>query len=604
MCTEDHVNYLSNINADAKSDNYGKQKQIEKYRETLKRKIKFSKPKKENPNEKDWFYLFPGELRKPNAENSERISVLEMSYWYKNQDTFHGDFKKMVLSALQNTLVTFKQNLRVINKSANFYNNTPNKKEFIKQNTENGQNVNWAIRRSLGKGTFYSKIDVGERENKLLITNSYFFYHNTDAIASPELRKQIQEIRNTSRSESEFKSKLKKDFKNTSVKCIVFKIASRFGSELNTTFDSKKIQTISDISGQTKAILLNQLKQFDSVELPFIEAISYYEYLIEKQEFEAIVQDSENDFGSIYDLINYLKNNDYKYKKSNYAALNIFIDKVIDRDFRNEEQFKNKIQEHPEFAFTPEAIDEMNKPENIKKLNLGKIHKPITKVTTYTGFGNQRQVGDGLESVKSRQYVVNDAGSNLYLGVYERIYQNDKRETITERKFKDIGLIELIEVLKQNEGNRHNPLPAQFIDDKLNEFKRLFTLSPLDLVYVPADDEIENPSKVDFNNLSNDQINRIYKYVDGSEEIANFVPYPVSSPIWRFHGKKNKEIYQILNKEDKITISDNKLIQNEFGLGSQQNKNQNMIDGKTQIKKICWKLSVDKLGNISKALII
>src|SRR5690606_32238280 len=43
LCTEEHVNYINNINADAKSDNYGKQKQIEKYRQTLKRKIKFTK---------------------------------------------------------------------------------------------------------------------------------------------------------------------------------------------------------------------------------------------------------------------------------------------------------------------------------------------------------------------------------------------------------------------------------------------------------------------------------------------------------------------------------------------------------------------------------
>src|SRR5690606_40137373 len=100
---------------------------------------------------------------------------------------------------------------------------------------------------------------------------------------------------------------------------------------------------------------------------------------------------------------------------------------------------------------------------------------------------------------------------------------------------------------------------------------------------------------------TNLQVDRIYKYVDGSEDIANFVPYSISKPLWRFHGKKNKEIFKELNKSEKLNISEKDLIQNEFGLGSQQNKNQNMIDGKTQIKKICWKLKVDRLGNISKA---
>ena len=543
LCTEDHVNYINNINANAKSDNFGKQKQIEKYRQTLKRKIKFTK-KDDEQDENNWYYMLPGEFRRKVAENSRRDSVVEMIYQYKDFQPFGQDYKKMVLTALQNTIVTFKQNLRVINKTINKYNNSSNKNKFETQNTDNGQKQNWSIRRSLGKGTFYGKQTINGEEKVVIRKN------------------------------------------------------------LDSSFNSDKIKSISDSIGFTKNILLNQLMQFDTVELSFEDAVNYFEALSEKGEFEAILNDAENKFSSIHDLFEYLKENKYKYKKVDYSKLNVFVDKVTEFDFRNDNQFKDEIKEHPEIAFTPDAIEEMNKPENILKLNDGKKHKPIIKVKITRGFGNQRALNEeNMESVKSKQYVVNDAGSNLYLGFYERIYQNDNGLQVRERKFKDIGLIELFETLKQEKSKRLNPLPSIVYDEKLkdSQYNWKFTLSPLDLVYVPTDEEIESPSEVDFNNMTKDQVNRIYKYVDGSIDIANFVPYSASKPIWRFHGKNNKEIYKELNNAEKITISEKELIQNEFGLGSQQNKNQNMIDGKTQIKKICWKLNIDRLGNISKA---
>ncbi|OAH66014.1 hypothetical protein AXA65_18085 [Chryseobacterium sp. FP211-J200] len=325
--------------------------------------------------------------------------------------------------------------------------------------------------------------------------------------------------------------------------------------------------------------------------------------LLEKQEFEAIVNDIANGFNTLNDFVEHLREGKYKYKKIDYSKLNVFVDKVSEHNFRNDNQFTDKIKEHPEIAFTPDAIEEMNKPHNILKLNEGKSHKPILKVKITRGFGNQRALNEeNADSVKSKQYIVNDAGSNLYLGFYERVYQDDDGNKVRDRKFKDIGLMELIETLKQDKSKRLNPLPTIVYDEKSDnaEYYWKFTLSPLDLVYVPTAEEIDNPSEVDFNNLSKEQVERIYKYVDGSVDVANFVPYSTSKPIWRFHGKSNKDIFKELNESNKINISEKELIQNEFGLGSQQNKHQNMIDGKTQVKKICWKLEIDRLGNISK----
>ncbi len=541
LCTQEHVNYINNINADAKSNNYGKQKQIEKYRQTLKRKIKFTK-KDDEKDENNWYYMLPGEKRLNNVENSNKSSVIEMEYLFMEFETFHSNYKKMILTALQNTIVTFKQNLRVINKRVNRYNNTPNKNKFEKQNTENRQKQNWAIRRSLGKETFYGKQTI-DGEEKIVI------------------RKNI-----------------------------------------DTSFDGNKIRTISDTLGFTKTILFNQLKQYDTIELPFDEAIFHFEALLEKEEFEAIVNDDDNNIKSIDELFSYLKQNKFRYKKSDYKYLNVFIDQISSRNFRNEDQFNDKIKEHPEIAFTPEAIEEMNKYENIKRLNNGKEHKPIKKVTITRGFGKQRAVSENEASVKSKQFVVNDAGSNLYLGFYERSHKDLNGIDMVERKFKDIGLIELIETLKQDSSKRINPLPDKIYDDKLNEYFWKFTLSPLDLVYVPTDEEIQNPSIVNFNDLTQEQIERIYKYVDGSEDVANFIPYYATKPIWRFHGKKNKEIHKELSENNKLAISLQDLIQNEFGLGSQQDKHQNMMNGKTQIKKICWKLEINRLGQIKKVI--
>ena len=595
LCTEEHVNYINNINVNATSDNYGKQKQIEKYRETLKRKIMFSKPNKENPNDKDWFYMYPGQIRQIGVDRFSIETVLKKSYFYKDTQ-FNEDYKTMALSALQHTVVTFKQNMRVINKTVNLYNNTSNKNKFETQKgNEAGNKYNWAIRRSLGKSTYYGKVYLGETENKQLHKTLREIYNFDERIIDSKLREKVIAIKNTSNGFDEFEKQVKREFKNIMIELKVYKVASR--EFLSERFNTEKILKITDTGIQK--ILLNQLKQFDTVKLPFEEALIYYDHLLEKPEIEAIINSEDSKFETVNDFVAHLRLNDYKYnKKVEYRALNVFIAMITEQDFRNE--FKENIDEHPEIAFTVDQIDKMNQPENLKRLNDGKNHTPIKKVRSSNGYGNQRQVSDERESVKSKQYIVNDAGSNLYLGAYERSYIDKNGDNITERKFQDIGLIELIEKLKQDGGNRINPLSDKIFDDKNNEYYWKFTISPLDLVYLPNEDEIANPSLVDFNNLCKDQINRIYKYVDGNVDIANFVPYSVAQPIWKFHDdKKKKEIYNQINEKYSIQISEKELIKDEFGFGSQQTKNQNMIDGKTQIKKICIKLKIDRLGNIS-----
>lgn len=564
LCTEDHVNYINNINADAKSDNYGKQKQIEKYRQTLKRKIKFIK-RDDEQDENNWYYMLPGEIRKAGADNSRRDSVLEMAYHYKDFDSFHSNYKKMVLTALQNTIVTFKQNLRVINKTVNRYNNTPNRNKFEKQNTDNGQKQNWAIRRSLGEDTYYSKVYLGETENKQLHKCLNLLYNSPELVVDKEFQTKITQIKEKATNLSEFEALIKNDFPNNRIELKVYKITVRKSlvHTKDNVFNSDKIRTISDTVGFTKSILLNQLKQFDTVELPFEEAIKFFDTLLEKQEFEAIINDSENEFQSVDDLIAYLKENTYKYKKTDYSKLNVFIDKISERDFRNE--FADDIKEHPDIAFTPEAIEEMNKPENIRKLNDGKNHKPIKKVKISRGFGNQRALNEeDKESVKSKQFVVNDAGSNLYLGVYEIIDKKalEGNSKLKRRIFKGIGLIDLIDFQKEN--GLTPPFENRLFEDSY-EYKLLFSLSPDDLVMIELDNKGHYFA---FNNYTESKV--YFRPVNHSREIDQ------------------------TEVDKRIDPKTNKLI------GSQENKTE-YFEG-IRIKDFCVKLkNVDRLGNISKA---
>ncbi|MEQ6119868.1 type II CRISPR RNA-guided endonuclease Cas9 [Reichenbachiella sp. MALMAid0571] len=580
LCTRDHVNYINNINAGAKSPDFDKQRQIKKYRETLKRKLMFSKPKKDNPNEKDWYFMFPGEVRQPDAEESTRDTIKTMSYFYKDSDS-KGDYKAMVLNALQHIVATFKQNLRVINK-------TVNRHESYKDENGNlriGKNgkpekglisqkkiKNWAIRRSLGKGTFYGRVDIGERENKQLLKNIDFFFKYPDAIVDNELRGKIESIINETKSTERFEQRLKAQFKNEKVTCIAYQAVSRFNSELNTSFNRDKIKNQVADKG-IQRILNRQLDEFDTVELPFEEALDYYEAVLEKHELGAIVSDNETDFDTFDDFTSYLRANHYRYQKVDYTKLNVFIDQVSDRKFRNEEQFKDKIVEHPEIAFTPEEIVKMNTPENLRKLNMNKKgeeknHAPIRKVRTYTGFGNEKRVGNSENTNKYRQFVKVDKGTNFYIAIYEIDDKSKISRKNPLRLFKEISLFDLIDYQKSTSTN-DLPIEKQIYSEDGESYRFLFTLTQNDSVKV--DDQ-------------------------GHELIYAFNRFTGSNKSYDIYFRPINHASEIDEYEVDLKPINPKTGKNP---GSQTNETTS-LNGE-QIKNICIKLNVDRLGNIKAA---
>ncbi len=239
------------------------------------------------------------------------------------------------------------------------------------------------------------------------------------------------------------------------------------------------------------------------------------------------------------------------------------IQKIL-RNYLTQEKFKvidNKgiISYQTELAFSPEGIEDMNK--NIEQFNNGKKHQPIYKVRVFEA-GSKFALGQ--TGNKKTKYVEAAKGTNLFFAIYQ--------DEDGKRSYETIPLNVVIERQKQGLGS----VP------ELNEkgHTLLFHLSPNDLVYVPADEETETNCKIDFQNLSKEQTNRIYKMVSSTGKECHFIHSKISSLIKNYDAKSKIGELGSLNKLE--TTSDNSI----------------------RIKEKCIKLNIDRLGNISKSLTI
>ncbi len=206
--------------------------------------------------------------------------------------------------------------------------------------------------------------------------------------------------------------------------------------------------------------------------------------------------------------------------------------------------YLEKNGNNSEMAFSPDGIEKLN--EAIQDYNEGKFHHPILKVRLYEKGKGRFSLGQ--TGNKNKKYV--QGAPNLFFAVFE-----DEKG---KRSFASIPLNEVIERQKQG-------LSAVELKGSKD-----FYLSPNDLVYVPTDDELENTANIDFNQLSKEQRNRIYKVVSFSGNQIFFVRHNIATSI------ANKAEFSTLNKMERS------------------------IEGK-MIKESCVKIQTDRLGNISKA---
>lgn len=550
LITQNHVNYLNNIySSDKKLDS--KAKLV--YRQQLKNKL--TEIRKNADGDKSRYFLPPAQIKKGDT-------VVAYSYSYGEYKS--KVFKEIAFEALRNTVVSFKQKKHLIRQRSNKFKRWEVKEgkfKIVKQdNLKKKENYN--VRQRLHEDTYYGKVKL-KQETKIIDLKKAI--EKIDFIVNNCLKLKIKNLLDANFSPEQIFDNLKHHYSNVEV--YLNRVATRYGHILETFAEGDpnkiqaKIESVTD--GSIQKILKKHLAKYDSIEKNISEAIQYIDLLV-NDVIKVAIQDKLSENPVIDDI-----EIDGKRIKE--------VD-VYTRTLKLDEDDLDKVKHNPQLAFSTDGIKEMNK--NIKELNGGKDHKPIYKVRLYTAMGNKFPVSEE-NGVKNKKIVNTSAGSNFYCGVYEN------KET-KERKFLVPTLRETIQNLK--DGN--SPCPHKY-PDTFENYYRLFDLIPNDLVYVPTKDEIENEISVDFINLNSEQKNRIYKFRDGSINekgivAFKFMPFYIASMI-----------YKLPKNGKKIFLENGKQLKGEVTLTADVDKSQNTIDDEVQIRKVCWKLQVDRLGNIT-----
>ncbi len=388
--------------------------------------------------------------------------------------------------SLDKTIISFKSNNRVINKTNNkTWQWVEEKGKYNKKLVKQTKGENWAIRKALHKETVSGLVFIDE--GKIVQISKAVEVSNL--IVDKNIRNKVDEL--VGKTVKEKQAYLKKNPISINgekiAKVTVFTKATATRKALSEVKNLKVLEKITD--GGIQKILINHLKS----------------YVTEKG----------------------------------------------DSDFEN--------------AFNQEGVEELNK--NIKELNNGKKHNPIYKVRIYEA-GSKFAVGQ--EGNRKDKYVEAAKGTNLFFAIYEG---EDKKRT-----YETIPLNVVIEHQKQTAN-----IPKEHrtsIPVGNNKGKLLFSLSPNDLVFVPTDEEIDNFNLVDFNDLNKEQVERIYKMVSCTGAELHFVPNTISVEIKKNENGTNAKSERIQNFYNDDCVFDDK-------------------DGKpVMIKTRCWKLELDRLGNV------
>ncbi|TDE43968.1 CRISPR-associated protein Csn1 [Flavobacterium rhamnosiphilum] len=454
--TKDHVNYLNSINSERK--NYSLVSKLRVQQELVTTKDNHDGTLCEEKK------LIAKEFHKP---------------W--------NNFTKDAKDILNQTIISFKQNTRVINKTVNKYQVWKEEDGMMKKiTTKQTKGDNWAIRKPLHAETVSGKVILKRiKQSHITIANAI---EQIEFIVDAAVKKQLKEkIKLYPNNNDGLKKHLKafpvmidgKAIDKVQIYEMIEATATRERNNLDITFDEKKIEKITDTGIQK--ILLNHLKQ-------------------------EVYQNAIDESGK-------------------------------------------KIAPH-EVAFSEIGIDELNK--NIIALNNGKSHQPIKKVRV---FEESKRFPLGQTGRKKDKYVETAKGTNLFFA----IYQDEKGK----RNYKTIPFNEVIERQKQGLSS------ALEIDENGNRL--LFTLSPNDLVYLPTEEEKENLTSLNFDQLSKEQVQRVFKTVSFTGNQAFFVSNNIATSI------VDKMEFSALNKMEKS------------------------IEG-MMIKSLCWKLEVDRLGKIKKII--
>ncbi len=525
LTTNNQVNYINNISSlDINS---------ERKKERWDLKAKYMGSKKNSDNSKDQFFLPPMQYKQGDTI---------ITYRYAFNDSEPQDILKyVVLEALQNTLVTFKQKNRILRQRTNWIQH-PDYKDGMKEKDINLKK-NYSVRQSLHKATYYGVRNVMPKPIE-------------DAIDKPEkivenrIKMLIKKYTEEGKSKEEIIAELKK---KDAVVYVREKCATTQWSHTLDYFanikekedgkDKKKvksgkstitreIETVADITIQN--ILKRHLANYDSVKMSVAEAVEFYDDIVNEEQKSIVAK--------------YIKDG-----KDSNSSIDVF---VRGRNNENKQIFQN-----PQIAFSADGVKVLN--ENIEELNNGKKHKLIYKVQMVQALGKMFPVSEAdpnvPENAKNQQYVISDAGSNKYCGIYKsadsktKVYVPSLRTTIDSYR------------------NNEDLFPERHPDDMSYYYR--FIISPLDLVYMPTEDELESHHFSGALDLS-----RVFVVNDFNDAgVVYFRPYSFANAI------TEKEVDCRIDEKGKL-------------IGSFSDKTAN-FEGRS-IRDNCVPIKVDRLGNI------
>lgn len=422
----------------------------------------------------------------------------------KPWDTFTQDAQRV----LENIIVSFKQNLRVINKTVNYYQHLENGKKVLKKQAKGDS---WAIRKPMHKDTVFGEVNLLLKK-KVLLNDAF---KNPKSIVEKELKKKVLE--------------LIADGKNT--------------KEIEKYFEENK-----DVWTEVNS---------SKIEIYYFSQNNKNEHGEEKERYFATRKALDSSFDK---------------KKIESSITDTGIQKILLAHLESK-------GDNSELAFSPDGIDEMNR--NIKELNGGKNHQPILKVRVYE---KADKFAIGTKGNKKKKFVEAAKGTNLFFAIYESVsinpYNGEEKKV---RSYATAPLNMVINCQKEVGKDWENKLDLLLKEKEMVEenARLLFMLSPNDLVYLPTKEQIKN-------GIETIDKTRIYKFVSGSGNMADFVPAASADIIFSMNKKEQEKRFK---QEDYF------IIQDEYGVGSPKSKNERAITDEI-IKKTCVPLKVDRLGNI------
>ncbi len=539
LCTENHVQYFNNINSGITNKKKGKMEAIQKQRAGIKRQIMYSEKDKENPNEKVWRYMFPGSFRKRDSVNNEKDSVVNV-LWSNNYSTSESqDYKKVILECLENCIVSFKNDFKIVAKSSNRYesyydeqgnlrldNNGKPKKDLLSQKNDNQKH--WSIRKPLHKDNPSSRIGTG-----VLSKIWYSSLDSLEDIVDENLRNKAIEIYQNIDENEDVTAFLKTKYKEA--------------KELLTMVDKKEKQIKKEKQSTVIDDLIKSIEKlkldYDNEYHPFL--IFENEKLVEKLNFNEIK------YRKYQPLLDLAERKSQAKKIVTLDAMKKKLEKISDDEIRIEllkhlEQSDNDI----DIAFSIEGIENFNN----KRKEVGK--NILKKIPIAESGSGKYTVGNKFSN--RHKWVEAEQGTNLYFAIYE---DNNK-----VRSFEKISLRIAISRVTNNEE----------IVPKFNRKgdKLLFFLCPNDLIYLPTMEEFRSPNLITISNLNK---NRFFTVNDFSKAIY-FSPVNVSNSIISKEIDMNYD-----ERKDKITGSFDTKTASFEGI---------------QIKEFCWKVETNRLGEI------